>query len=105
MSSSKPAVIDLAEVASEVVRVMFQKGLNQFGATMEVMAKKEIPYGSALEIAALANEAFQKLPRVADHVRRSRKGFMNQADALHHVQAAIEQRAIVIGDIDPRIAG
>ncbi len=105
MSSSKPVVIDLAEVASEVVRVMFMEGLNQFSATMVVMAKKEIPYGSALEIAALANEAFQKLPQVADHVRRQRKGYINQADAQHHVQEAMEKRAIVIGDVNPRLAG
>ena len=105
MHSSQPPAIDLAEVASEVVRVMFRDGLNQFAATMEVMSKKKIHYGNALQIAALANEAFQKLPKVADHVRRHRKGYMSQADAQHHVQAAMEARAIVIGDIDPRFAG
>jgi hypothetical protein len=103
-SIQPPAVENLASVASEVVRVMFMEGLNQFGATMEVMSRKRIPYGNALQIASLANEAFQKLPRVADHVRRRRKGYMNQADAFFHVQKAMEEATPVI-PLNPRFAG
>ena len=94
--------IDLAEVASEVVRVMFEEGVNEFLATSIVMTKRKMDYGQGCEIAekamALAKEALVRNPKIASHVRwqarqkDSRPRPFSHAEATHLALERIEQK-------------
>ncbi len=99
-TASKP--VDVAEVAAEVVRVMFEEGIeNPFLATSAVITRrKDLQYGQGVEIAKkakiLAEKHLARNPVLADHLKwqyRDRDpnfAFFSHAAASHEALAKQE---------------
>ncbi len=95
--------MDVAEIAAEVVRVMFEEGVeNVHLATMDVMTKRNLEFGQGGEIAKaaqkLAKAHLAKNPVLAEHLKwqyrdRSpdpRLAYFSHAHASHEALASKE---------------
>ncbi len=107
MNSHNP-VIDLAEVASEVVRVAYMDGLTIAAATNSVMTQRGMEYGEALSIMRMAQEIVDKNPRIKEAVTsRTQRHYMSPGlqslvARSAEAQARIEDNAPVIEEPRPQ---
>ena len=65
--------VDIAEVVSEVVRVMSEDGLERGIATMQVLTLRKLDYGHAVEISDLAQNFFDAHPEIHHHIKWRRR--------------------------------
>lgn len=87
--------VDIAEVASEVVRVMAEEGLEHSIATMQVLTLRKLDYGHAVEIGDLAQKIFDAHPEFHHHIKWRRRERMHRTFApLTYIEAS--HRAIAL---------
>lgn len=87
--------VDIAEVVSEVVRVMAEEGLNHSMATMKVMELRNLNYGHAMEISNLAQKIFDAHPEIHHHITWQRQERVHRTFVpLTYIQAS--HRAIAL---------
>lgn len=101
MNDTKP--VDTAEVAAEVVRVMFEEAIDSpiTATSIVINRRKNLYYGQAMEISAKAAEMVRQHlaqhPELADHLKWQHRQksavptpFYSHADATHRALAAQE---------------
>jgi len=102
MNLTSLTAINLAEVASEVVKVAYEGGLTLSMATMNVLIQRKIEFGNSMEILTMAQKVVDQNPQLAEAIDQHRRHkAMNSAQTGFVARTAqalqdIEDRAPVI---------
>jgi len=95
--STKPIIVNLAELARAVAGVMLQQNVNQFVATRIVLVEREMTFGQGREIAnlarALVDEALRRSPPELRGYIRRRQAWLKNASPFSHAAASHEALA------------